>query len=184
MSMELKNKQAKVYMVCGKARHGKDTLASYMKEEFEKEGKSTIILHFSTYIKDYAKMISSWDGSEDTKPRELLQVLGTDIIRNKVDELLFINRIKEDIKVYSFFFDIVIIADTRFELEVTEIKNNFKDVSVIHINRPYFEEELNSKQKKHRTETGLDNFDDYDFKVVNDKQKEALIKEAKKIIGE
>lgn len=182
--MKLKDKQAKVYMVCGKARHGKDTLASYMKNEFEKEGKSAIILHFSTYIKDYAKMISTWDGSEETKPRELLQVLGTDIIRNKVDELLFINRIKEDIKVYSFFFDVVIIADTRLEIEINEINNEFNDVSVIHINRPYFEEELNSKQKQHRTETGLDNFNNYDFKVINDKEKEALIGEAIKIIGE
>ena len=182
--MELKNKQAKIYMVCGKARHGKDTLASYMSEEFKNEGKSTIILHFSSYIKQYAKMISNWDGSEESKPRELLQVLGTDVIRNKIDELFFINRIKQDIKVYSYFFDVVIIADTRLEVEINEIRNSFEDVSVIHIFRPKFEEELNSKQKKHRTETGLDHFNDYDFKVLNDKEKEALIDEAKKIIKE
>ena len=35
---------------------------------------------------------------EETKPRTLLQQLGTDIIRNNIDNYFFIKRIIEDIK--------------------------------------------------------------------------------------
>lgn len=55
----------------------------------------------NVYIKEYAKRISDWDGNDETKPRTLLQVLGTDIIRNTIDDKFFINRTIEDIKVYS-----------------------------------------------------------------------------------
>ena len=43
-----------------------------------------------------------WDGSEETKPRELLQKLGTDVIRNKLDKAeMFIKRQVDDIEIYS-----------------------------------------------------------------------------------
>ena len=65
--MELKNKLAKVIVIGGLARTGKDTSANYMKEYFESNGLKTIKLGFSSYIKMYAKEISSWDGSDETK---------------------------------------------------------------------------------------------------------------------
>ena len=56
-------------------------------------------LQFSSYIKMYAKEITGWNGSEDNKPRSLLQELGTDIIRKKISEDFFINRIIDDINI-------------------------------------------------------------------------------------
>ena len=83
--MEITNKNPKIIMLAGKARAGKDTTASFIKEYGEKNNLKVINLQFSFYIKYYAKLISSWDGSEETKPRTLLQQLGTDIIRDKID---------------------------------------------------------------------------------------------------
>lgn len=85
--MELKETPASTYIICGKARHGKDTIAEIIKEYYEQKNKKLINLQYSSYIKEYAKKISNWDGSEETKPRELLQQLGTNVIRQKIDPL-------------------------------------------------------------------------------------------------
>ena len=60
----------KIYVISGKARHGKDTVALDIKEVYEKKGLKVINLAYGSYIKEYAKRISNWDGSEETKPRE------------------------------------------------------------------------------------------------------------------
>ena len=52
------------------------------------------------YIKDYF----GWDGSEETKPRELLQNLGVELIKTHIDDSMLVRRMVEDIKVYSYFF--------------------------------------------------------------------------------
>ena len=82
----------KVYVISGKARHGKDTVALDIKEIYENKRLKVINLAYGSYIKEYAKRISNWDGAEETKPRELLQELGTDInirvIRDGYDSVL------------------------------------------------------------------------------------------------
>lgn len=111
--MELRSEDALIVIFSGKARSGKDTAMNIIREKYEEDNKKVINLQFSSYIKEYAKRISNWDGTDETKPRELLQELGTDIIRNKIDKYFFINRIIDDIKVYSYFFDIIMISDAR-----------------------------------------------------------------------
>ena len=71
----MEKKNMKVFIIYGKARNGKDTVAS-MIEEYYKD-KKTINLQISSTLKEYAKKMSDWDGSDnETKPRELLQQLG------------------------------------------------------------------------------------------------------------
>ena len=182
--MNLRNEEAKVYIFAGVARSGKDTSADYMKEFLEKEGRKVIKLQFSSYIKMYAKEISSWDGSEEEKPRELLQTLGTDIIRNKIDFYFFINRIIEDIKVYSYFFDAIIISDARLKEEITCVKENFKYVKSILVERPSYESNLTDKEKKHITEIGLEGYNDYDYTLINDSDLISLKEKVEKLLKE
>ena len=125
-------------------------------------------MSYGSYIKNYAMNISDWDGNEDTKPRDLLQNLGTEVIRNKIDKDFFIKRICDDIRVYSYYFDVIIISDARFPDEVLTPKKLFDNVVTVKVIRPNFETSLTSKEKAHSTETALDEFDDYDFKIVND----------------
>ena len=66
-----------IYLVGGKARSGKDTISDFMQKELEKDGKKVCRLQVSSYIKYYAQKYFGWDGSEETKPRELLIELGT-----------------------------------------------------------------------------------------------------------
>ena len=100
--MEFEKRNPKIFIITGKANSGKDTTAEFINNYVKLKGLKAVNLQFSYYIKMYAKEISGWDGNEDNKPRSLLQTLGTDIIRKQIDEMLFINRIIQDIMVYSY----------------------------------------------------------------------------------
>lgn len=177
-----KVRNPKIFLIAGKARHGKDTIGDFI-EKFYHDSK-TIRLQYSYYIKEYAKRISNWDGSEETKPRELLQQLGTDLIREQIDEMFFVKRMCEDIEVYSYFFDVIIISDVRLVPEITVIQEKFKNVVVLHVERPNFETELSQKQQQHKTETGLDHFDQYDYRIINDDTLDTLQERVNTIVKE
>ena len=51
MNAEYRN--PKIYLISGKARHGKDTFSSYLKEAYEENGKKVIVTQLSKYIKYY-----------------------------------------------------------------------------------------------------------------------------------
>ena len=166
--MNLEEKNPFIFIISGKARHGKDTVAKMIRDVYERIGLNTINLQYSTPIKEYAKKISNWDGSEETKPRELLQTLGTELIRQKIDFLFFVKWMISDIKVYSYFFDIITISDARAKVELDIPKQELKNVIVINVTRPSLESELTASEQKHYTETDLDDYNNFDYKIVND----------------
>lgn len=166
--MEIENKNPLIYLISGKARHGKDTTAAIIKDYYLEKGKKVITLQYSSYIKEYAKKISNWDGSEETKPRELLQQLGTNVIRKKIDPLFFVDAIIKDMKVYSYFFDVIIVSDVRTPEEIDHPKDDFKNVISFNIRRVNFEDGLTEEQRKHYTEIALDNYNKFDYIVMND----------------
>lgn len=172
----------KIFVICGKARHGKDTFCSIVRKYYKNQGVNSINLQFSSYIKEYAKKIANWDGDDTDKPRELLQELGTEVIRNKIDPLFFVKRIIGDIKVYSNYFDVITISDARTKVEVDNIKNNFDNVCVIKVVRPNFDNGLTKKQQQHFTEVDLDDYENFDYTIINDGNIEKLEKEFKKIV--
>ena len=169
-------------MISGKARHGKDTIANMIKKIYEEKGKKIINLQYSSYIKEYAKNISGWDGSEDNKPRRLLQELGTDIIRKKIDSLFFVDRIIGDIKVYSFYFDAITVSDVRAKVELDYPKKAFEDVVAIRVERPNFDNGLTEEEKKHFTEVDLDDYDKFDCTIINDGTLEDLEVKVRKMV--
>lgn len=174
----------KIYMIGGKARNGKDTLAGFMQKSFEENGKKACIMHIANYIKHFAIDYFGWDGSDETKPRTLLQQLGTDIIRQKMGkEYFFIDRLLEDIEVLDNFYDIAIICDVRLPLEFDSVLKIYPDTKKIHITRPQYESELSEKEQKHAIENGLNTYDDYDIKVINT-ELILLEKEAERIVKE
>lgn len=180
--MEYRNRQPKIYLVAGKARHGKDTVCNDIETYYL--DKKVIRLQYSNYIKQYAKQISNWDGLEETKPRELLQQLGTNLIRNQIDELFFVRRMCEDIQVYSYFYDVILISDVRLEIEITALQAKFPNVYAIHVIRPNYDSGLTNEQQHHKTEIGLDHFEQYDYTIINDDTLESLSKKVKKLVKE
>ena len=83
----------KIIFIGGKANSGKDTAAEYIDEYYRSRGLDVVNIQISYYIKMYAKEIAKWDGDNETKPRQLLQDLGTELIRKQIDEYFFIKRI-------------------------------------------------------------------------------------------
>lgn len=163
--MELEKKDIKIFLISGKARSGKNEVAKIIADLLT--DKKCITISFGYYIKHYAKKISNWDGSEETKPRELLQNLGIELIKNKIDSNLVINRVIEDIEVYSYFYDVIIVSDVRLLDELYALKNKYKNITSIRIIREE-ENHLSEKEKNHITEIDLDNCHDFDYEIEND----------------
>ncbi len=99
-------------------------------EEYEKNGKKIIVTQLSKYIKYYAREMTGWNLTEEDKPRELLQQLGTNVIREyllledfMVDEandgVQAVNKVMEN------NYDLIIIYKKR-----RTIKSSFNYVSI------------------------------------------------------
>lgn len=180
----MKSNEPTIYIICGKARTGKDTLCDFIMEELKKQNKKCAELKLSKYIKGYAIDFFGWNGSEETKPRDFLNVI-VDRIRNDLNLKFFMaNRLCEDAKVLSYFFDSFIISDARFKNEVNFIKNSFKNAKVIHLVRSGdYEDGLTEEQRKHVTEIDLDDFNEYDYTIDNNGTLEDLREKAIKLIN-
>lgn len=164
----------KIYLIGGKARHGKDTVADYLQSYYEEDGFKVARTQVSKYLKAYVKDYFNWDGSDESKPRELLQKLGTDVIRQEMNKpKFFIDRTIEDIGILSSFFDCLIISDIRYPEEFDDIVKRFPEQSVkIMINRVNFDGVLTPQEAVHKSETALDDYHDYDYLIINDSLKE------------
>ena len=168
--MEFIKRDSKIILLSGKARSGKDTVASIIKDYYK--DKDVIVISFGHYIKDYVKRISNWDGSEESKPRDLLQQIGIELIKNQIDNKLFIKRIIDDINVFSYFYDVIIVDDVRLLDELIELKNQYNNSISIRINRFNNDNYLTESQRNHITETNLDNVNDFDYVILNNNYNE------------
>lgn len=170
----------KIFLLCGKARQGKDTVAKIIKNYYETESQKTIITSITKYLKIYATEISNWDGSEETKPRKLLQYLGNEIIRKQINEDFLITRTVEDICFYKKYFDIIIVTGIRFPNEIKSIKSKFDNVFSIHLTGK--ENNLSLEEKMDITETALEKYFEYDFEIINNYDMDYLQKQIIKIL--
>ena len=94
--------------------------------------------------KNYIKKIY---GNFLEKPRDILQEMGIDLIKNKIDDKLLINRIIQDILVFSYFYDIIIVSDARLVDEIESLKKIYNKSISIRINRNDFDNGLTKEQK-------------------------------------
>lgn len=163
--MEFKKRNVKIILLSGKAKSGKDEVSNIIKDYYH--DKKCIQLSYSYYLKDYVKRITDWDGSEEDKPRDFLQQMGISLLKEKIDNHLLINRLLEDIEVFSYFYDVIIITDARLKEEVDIPKARLAHLTTIRINRINYISDLTLNQQNHITETDLDNYGGFDYVVEN-----------------
>ena len=157
----------KLFLICGKADSGKNFFGNILKEEFEKKEYKVCMLRLTEPLYNYAIKYFSWDGSEKNKPRSLLQNLGCELIKEKLGLKEFlINRLREDITILDEFFDVGIITDGRLIYEFDKLKEYYPHLKIIKMERD-IENNLQPLEKKHITETDLDNSYNYDYVVKN-----------------
>lgn len=160
------NKETKIFEVSGKAESGKSYCTNLIKEYYKSKGKVVIELLFAKSIKQYANDYFNWDGLEINKPRELLQVLGTNIIREKLNMMDFhVNRVCEDIQILSYFADVIIISDCRFPNEIEILKSKFNNIKTIRMTRRNYISKLTQEQQEHISECALDNYKEWDYEI-------------------
>ena len=67
----------KIIRISGKAKHGKDTLAKYLKEQLEGKGQRVTTDRFAKYIKGFLVDHYNWSGVDKNEfVRTKLQQLG------------------------------------------------------------------------------------------------------------
>ena len=172
----------KVFIIGGTAKSGKNTFGKFLREELKKYGYKPCVMHLTEPLYSYAKNYFSWDERTDEKPREFLQKVGIEIIKEKMHKPYFlINRTSEDIEILSNFFDVFIITDARLIMEFEEFRKRFDDVVVIKITRENYDNGLSETEKNHITETEVLDYQKYDYEIKNNTLAE-MQKEAERII--
>ena len=162
----------RVILISGSARFGKDSTAFMMKELLEKQQKKVLIIHYADNLKLFAKNYFGWSGQKDQKGRELLQWLGTDVIRKNYEDT-WVDMVVALLKGIKTLYDYIIIPDVRFPNEIDRMRDNF-DCITVRVIRPNFDNGLTEEQRKHPSETALDNYP-MEYELINDGDLEKLL---------
>ena len=166
----------RLFIIGGKANVGKNTLAKYIKEYYDKNDEKSIITEYSKYIKLLADEMIDWE-AKNKKPRKFLQDLGEEY-RKIIGSNVFIERMKEDILVLQKYYQNIIICDARLIPELTLMKTKYPNCYTIHL-KSNIENNLTNEEKNHITEKEFDEYNDFDFELENvtlDKLKNDLYK--------
>lgn len=171
----------KLYLICGKARAGKDTFAKLIKQEEEKNSKKVCILKLTAPLYRWAEDYFNYDKEKDEKPRELLQTLGYDILQLKLKKKDFLlDYLITTIEVLDDYYDVGLITDGRLVHEIEVLKEKYPNIKTILLTNKK-DNKLTNKEKNHQTEIDLDDYQDFDY-IVENKDMESLKLEALKIV--
>lgn len=173
-----------IFLVSGKARHGKDTAAGILNEEFSFQRVA-----FADTLKMEAVKLG-WDGKKDEKGRRLLQELGRqrreeDIdywVKRAIDTIAnrrFLPVCEEDrqevilhgrIPVTAGEVPGIVIPDCRFPSEIESVRkwgrDNGYEVVTVRVERPDFDNGLSESARQDPSETALDGYM-FDYRIEN-----------------
>ena len=158
----------RVFVIGGKAKSGKNSFGEFLREQLKDYGYKPCVMHITDPLYGYARNYFDWNESEEEKPREFLQKMGIEIIRDKMGKKDFLlRRLYEDIEILSNFFDVFIITDARLIHEFEDIRKHFAEVITIKLERYDYDDELTDSEKSHITEKEIDNYDKFDYVIKN-----------------
>jgi len=197
--VEMKN----IILVSGKSRSGKDTFTNLLAEELTNRNLSFHIDYFARSIKEWSyedfkpiiEYINSIVKHSDDKiknklylcednffenktdlSRLILQIYGTNIFRNRVNENWWINITKEIAN--NSEKDFFIIKDVRFPNEIGMFYDLRANIIPIRIERRV---KTPKKIANHISETALDDFEQWNY-IVDNNQKMSCLKDSTLII--
>ncbi|NFH40879.1 hypothetical protein [Clostridium sporogenes] len=150
----------KIFIISGKARNGKDSTYEIMKKHLEFYNEKCLRIAYGDYVKFIAKQYFGWNGQKDEKGRHLLQYVGTDLVRIKLNKPdYWVKRVIDTIKIVGDECKYIFIPDARFPNEIELIKQAFPNIiETIRVSRKNFISPLTKAQQQHISETALDNY--------------------------
>lgn len=154
-----------VIAISGKAQNGKDTTAGYLKCALESDGYRVLVTHYADLLKYMCKQYFGWDGQKNDAGRQILQYVGTDVIRNKRPDF-WVDFVISVIDLFPDEWDYVLIPDCRFPNEIERLKSSGLDTTHIRVRRSNFISPLTAEQQMHPSETALDNVEP-DYYIEN-----------------
>ena len=160
-----------IFILSGKAKSGKNEVASIIEEYFQKE--NCIQVAYAYYLKDYLKRMNNYNELEKDKYRSLLQEFGSEFLVKHINQNFLINRVMEDIEVFSYFYNVIIVSDARLVDEIDVPKNKLNKVITIRI-LSSSSNGLTEEEQNHITETGLDSYSKFDYIIENNGTREEL----------
>lgn len=162
----------KIICISGKAQHGKDTTAGFLREILEQRGKKVLIVHFGDLVKFVAEKYFNWDGKKDERGRTLLQYVGTDKVRAQSPDY-WVDFVMAMLTFFDGEWDYVLIPDCRFPNEYEIFVYSGFDTMLLRVERPGFDNGLTKEQKEHPSETAMDNYG-FDVRITNGGSPEQL----------
>ena len=172
----------KIILLSGKARHGKDTAAEFLKEALEADGYSVLIAHFADLLKYICKTFFGWDGVKDDLGRKTLQYVGTDVIREKQPDY-WVDFLLSVLKLFPNEWDYVLIPDCRFPNELEKTRGSGVDTLCLRVERPGFVNGLTPEQQNHPSETAMAGVA-ADLYILNDGSVETLRRKIAELVVE
>lgn len=153
-----------------------------LQSELEAEGYSVLIAHYADTVKYVCRTFFGWDGVKDEYGRDLLQYVGTNVVREQ-DPDFWVRFLSDILRMFSDEWDYVVIPDTRFPNEVDYMRDHGIDATHVRVVRPDFDNGLSEKQKEHPSETALDTVAP-DATIINSGSVEDLEKSAHRWVKE
>ena len=80
----------KIFVIGGCAKTGKNTFGNYLREELKNYGYKPCVMHLTEPLYSYAKNYLDWNENTGDKPREFLQKMGIEIIKEKMHKNMFL----------------------------------------------------------------------------------------------
>lgn len=161
------NNKPVVIMISAKAQHGKDTFADTFIENAN--NYRCLKIKYGDVLKFIAKEYFSWNGEKDEKGRQLLQWLGTDLCREN-NENVWVNCVKEIVKALQTEYDFILIPDCRFPNELNWEDTDYLTYTVRIVRKnedgTSYDNHLTEEQKKHPSETALDDYK-FNYEIEN-----------------
>ena len=202
--------EKKLILVSGKMQSGKNTFADLLSEELVSSGKTVRFDLFAKSLKDgvwddfyalhtfvyreYWKLppevrhLVKWmnvekDNFYENKSeygRLLLQIYGTEIFRNRVDDLYWVKTVEK--RYVGQEEQYCVVTDVRFPNEIEYFKSHYPNVVTIRVNRT----NRNGKvfNDEHFSEKALDGYSNFDIVVDNDGSLEELSEKVKSLVTE
>lgn len=164
---------SKIILISGKAQHGKTEVAKILRSFLEHRKFRVTLIPFASYLKFVCKEHYNWDEKKDEEGRSILQYVGTDVIRKKRPDF-WVNVVMHFIDAFEDEFDYFIIDDVRFINEIDFTEDSRFDSISIRVERLNFENSLTEEQRLHESETGLDNYKNFDCHIKSESGRDNL----------